>query len=66
MHEREQKQKKGGKKEKKIANKGCASQYAWRGSSREKIRETDMNGEWRWTGAVTRLSINSAFSASAS
>lgn len=25
-----------------------------------------MNGEWRWTGAVTRLSINSALSASAS
>lgn len=65
MHERELKQKKKGKK-KRMANKGCASQCAWRGSSREKIRETDMNGEWRWTGAVTRLSINSAFSASAS
>lgn len=62
MHEREQKS----GREQKRSQIRLWEQYAWKRSSREKIREADMNGEWRWTGVVTRLSINSALSASAS
>lgn len=43
MHEREQKS--GREQKKKRSQIRLWEQYTWKGSSREKIRETDMNGE---------------------